>query len=374
MKTLIYHDTFLMKWWAERMNIEIAKILHADIATAIWKDDCYDARSMGFDKKIIEVHPTFKRWMLGFLKMKLAFFLSSIPNQYEAVLFSNEAITGIHRVPKNIKTFYYAHSISRHLFDLEDIYRNKVIWYMRFIFIIANTFFRILYIYELKKVWTLFVNSSANKKRIEEWIGRNDAIILSPPVDTSTFFPYKQEEIAPYTSALWLEYKNYYISFARLTHIKRIDSIIEAFKELKDKKVLILYGTYDSQKDEFMESWKGHKNIIFHHLNDNSQLPFFISGAVASLAISKQEDFWMVAIESMACGVPVIAVEEGWYIESMIPEKTGMFISENYTSKELQEAVQKMNYSLSLSMQESCRERAQKYSLTAFRENLLKYI
>ena len=90
--------------------------------------------------------------MLGFLKMKLAFFLSSIPNQYEAVLFSNEAITGIHRVPKNIKTFYYAHSISRHLFDLEDMYRNKVIWYMRFIFIIANTFFRILYIYELKKV------------------------------------------------------------------------------------------------------------------------------------------------------------------------------------------------------------------------------
>jgi len=47
-KTLIFHDTFLMKGGAERMNIEIAKSLNADIATAIWSPDCYDAESMGF--------------------------------------------------------------------------------------------------------------------------------------------------------------------------------------------------------------------------------------------------------------------------------------------------------------------------------------
>jgi len=31
------------------MNIEIAKILDADIATALWSPDCYDIQAMGFE-------------------------------------------------------------------------------------------------------------------------------------------------------------------------------------------------------------------------------------------------------------------------------------------------------------------------------------
>lgn len=58
------------------MNIEIAKILDADIATAVWKSDCYDARAMGFVGDIFEVNPDFKKGMLGFLKMKWRFFRS----------------------------------------------------------------------------------------------------------------------------------------------------------------------------------------------------------------------------------------------------------------------------------------------------------
>lgn len=48
-KTLLIHDTFLMKGGAERMNIEIAKILDADIATSIWDDDCYDPEEFDFE-------------------------------------------------------------------------------------------------------------------------------------------------------------------------------------------------------------------------------------------------------------------------------------------------------------------------------------
>jgi len=43
------------------MNIEIAKILGADIATAYWSPDCYDARAMGFSGKIIQVYPQFQK-------------------------------------------------------------------------------------------------------------------------------------------------------------------------------------------------------------------------------------------------------------------------------------------------------------------------
>lgn len=51
-------------------------------------------------------------------------------------------------------------------------------------------------------------------------------------------------------------------------------------------------------------------NIIFHKLSQNEHLPWIISGAIATIALSKNEDFGMIATESMACGTPVLAVDE----------------------------------------------------------------
>ena len=43
------------------MNIEIAKMLGADIATATWNTDCYDPINMGFEGKIITLCPHFQK-------------------------------------------------------------------------------------------------------------------------------------------------------------------------------------------------------------------------------------------------------------------------------------------------------------------------
>lgn len=45
-KTLIFHDEFTTRSGAERMNISMANILFADIATAIWSKNCYDPKSL----------------------------------------------------------------------------------------------------------------------------------------------------------------------------------------------------------------------------------------------------------------------------------------------------------------------------------------
>ena len=79
---------------------------------------------------------------------------------------------------------------------------------------------------------------------------------------------------------------------------------------MPEKNIIILYGKNDSQKDEYMKLGAGYPNIIFLELSDNNHLPLMISGAIASICVSEHEDFGMVAIESMACGVPVIAVDE----------------------------------------------------------------
>lgn len=51
-------------------------------------------------------------------------------------------------------------------------------------------------------------------------------------------------------------------------------------------------------------------NIFWLSLRENEDLPEIVANATATVCMSKNEDFGMVAIESMAAAVPVIAPNE----------------------------------------------------------------
>ncbi len=383
-KTLLYHDTFLMKWGAERMNIEIAKLLDADIATAIWSKDCYNAREMWFLGKIAEVDPGFTRWMYGFIRMKFLFLISLFSQKigtlelasYKRIIFSNESISAIWWVKKDIKTMYYAHSISRHLFDQYDLYLSKVPLVLRPFYMIFAFFLRSIYIREVRKIGTVFVNSIKNQERMKEWIGRSDSIVLSPPVDTHLFREIDTYTLSQVFAIEWipLSHKDYYLSFSRLTHAKRIDVIIEAFKQMPDKKVLILYGKNDSQREEFMNLAHGYDNIVFRVLSENKHLPHIINSSIASIAISKEEDFGMVTIESLACGIPVLAVNSWWYRETMKPWITGFLIPEDWLQNNIVKAINFVHKDDFIAMKLACIRRSETYSLDLFKERFMEYI
>ncbi len=365
------------------MNIEIAKLLDADIATAVWSKDCYNAREMWFMGKIIEVNPGFRRWMLGFLVMKFQFYITFLRWtigwcnmwNYERIIFSNEAISAIWKMRSWVRSYYYAHSISRHLFDQYELYLSKVPRFLKPFYAIFASFLRKFYIRELHKVGTIFVNSTENQERMWRLIGRKDAIILSPPVDTDIFGIIDENTLSQTFAIEWisLSIKDYYISFSRLTHAKRIDTIIEAFKQLPDKKVLILFGKNDSQREEFMRLAEWYDNIIFRALGNNENLPHVINGAIASIAISKDEDFGMVAIESMACWVPVIAVDNWWYKETILKGKTGFLLPEDSLIDNLITAIHTLKKEDLIMLKQACLDRSQDFSLENFREKFLHY-
>ena len=135
--------------------------------------------------------------MLGFLKMKWRFFKSAnITANYESILFSNEAITGIWNIKPGKRTYYYAHSISRHLFDQRDQYLMKIPFLIRPFFLIFSVFLRWLYKKELSKIDTIFVNSESNKQRMSEWCGRDDAIVIYPSVDVEKFQIFDEKSVS----------------------------------------------------------------------------------------------------------------------------------------------------------------------------------
>lgn len=376
-KTLLFHDTFLMRGWAERMNIEIAKSLDTDIATAIWSRDCYDARAMWYHWSIIEIDPGFKKGMLWFLKMKWKFFKSrKLLSKYDTVLFSNEAISGIWAIQPGTKTLYYAHSISRHLFDQRSEYLAKVSFFIKPIYLISSIFLKWIYIQEINKIDTIFVNSQSNKKRISEYFWRDDSIVIYPSVDTQKFNISDKNTVSQILAIEWISllYKDYYVSFSRLTHAKRIDTIIRAFQKIPEKNIVILYGENDSQKDEFIKLWAGYPNIIFHALSDNNNLPYILNWSIASICISENEDFGMVSIESMACWVPVIAVDEWWYRESIIVGKTWYMINPKQLENDLISTIKNTTKESFSNMQNDCRIQSEKFSLENMNIQIKKYI
>ena len=101
MKTLVFHDTFLVRSGSERMNIDMANILGADIATAIWSTHSYDGGEMGYHGQVYEVFPHYHTGWVGYIRMKWGFFWSrKITKKYDTIVFSDEASTGVHLLKK----------------------------------------------------------------------------------------------------------------------------------------------------------------------------------------------------------------------------------------------------------------------------------
>jgi hypothetical protein len=226
-RTLIFHDTFIHRSGTERINISIANILDADIATAIWSANSYDAAELGYHRKVFELFHRFYGGWIGFVRMKWGFLFSrKITKNYERIIFSNEALTAMHRVMPGTETIYYAHSLPHILFDGREEYMKSVPFFFHEFYAIAHWLRRILYLYEIRKVGKIITNSKMNEEWLMKWSRRTDIILIYPPVNTLRFHPQKVkgsffiQEHNNVESVIEKEVKDYYVSPSRLKNEK----------------------------------------------------------------------------------------------------------------------------------------------------------
>ncbi len=222
------------------------------------------------------------RFKTGFLK------------NYDAAVFSGDTLDAVAKCRKDALKVCYFHSIPRYLFDQKDLYLSKVPGWLRLPYrgvrsLVLRGFFK-----NLAKIDRIYVNGENLRAYCLEHLGR-ESEILYPPVDTLEFSPCAGDEK-----------EDYYVSFSKLATFKRVDAAVRAFKSMPEKRLLVVHGQNDPQKDEVIASAENAPNIEFRVLSDNRELPRIVSKAVATVFVSKNEDFGMVAIESMAAGTPVI--------------------------------------------------------------------
>ena len=114
---------------------------------------------------------------------------------------------------------------------------------------------------------------------------------------------------------------DYYISVWRCIPYKKFDLLVDAFND--NSKKLILCTATDTPLFQELKG-KSKSNIEWKFRVSNTEKDILMQWAKAFL-FPPLEDFWLVPLEAMAMGTPVIAYGEWWALETVVDGKTGIF-------------------------------------------------
>jgi len=338
----------------------MGKALESDIASAFFSEGSFNLRKEWFTGKIIPLSTEIFKKGLRHFKLKLTFiFKTKVLKNYDVVVFSGDCISGIRNCREDTKKIYYCHTPPRYIYDLHEQYVQKVPFLLRAVFKFFCFVFRKMYERDISQMDIVLTNSINTQTRIHQFLWL-DSYVLYPPVDRELFQFIGQED--------------YYLSFARLSDAKRVDLIAKAFTHMPDKKLIVIYGENDPQKNKIFDISKWYKNITFITLPENKWFTDYIGKCIATIYIPIDEDFGMSPVESMSAGKPVIGINDGWLRESILDGETGKLLPKNIQVDDIIQAVEEITPLRALEMRYACEKQAEKFSVESFQEQLKSYI
>ncbi len=127
----------------------------------------------------------------------------------------------------------------------------------------------------------------------------------------------------------------------RIDPMKGIDQLIKALPylpSLESLKLLIIGGDENSLTEiEKLKKLSGElkmqDSVEFRGLIEHDRLPYYYSAADVCIVPSYYESFGLVALESLACGTPVVATDVGDMKNIIRPGETGYVVADNSPEK-----------------------------------------
>ena len=188
---------------------------------------------------------------------------------------------------------------------------------------------------------------------------RREAEVIYPPVDTEYYVPGGMPG-------------DDYVAVSRLVAYKRIDLLLEAFRGLPDRK-LVIVG--DGPEYARLKAAAG-ANVEFTGFLPSEQMRDRLQRARAFL-FAAVEDFGIAPVEAMACGTPVIALRRGGAAETVLgldaAAPTGVFFEEQ-TAQAITAAVRVFEANTARITAAACRARAEQFSPQRFRSEFMDFV
>ncbi len=365
LRIAIAHEWFVNYAGSERVVEQILNIFpHADLFAVV---DFLDDSQRGFIQHK-KVKTTFIQ-NLPFAKTKFRQYLPLMPIAIEQLDLSayDLVISSSHAVAKGVLTsphqlhISYVHSPIRYAWDLQHQYlresnleRGVKSWIARWIL----HQIRIWDTRTANGVDLFIANSEFIARRIQK-VYRREAKVIYPPVDLQNYALCKQKE-------------DFYLTASRLVPYKRVDLIVEAFSQMRDRKLIVIGDGEQMAKIKA----KASENIKFLGYRKPEELREYMQNAKA-FVFAAEEDFGITPVEAQACGTPVIAYGRGGVCESVIgldgDRPTGVFFAEQ-TPESICAAVIEFERSQHRISADNCRENAMRFSTERFQVEFLDFV
>lgn len=202
----------------------------------------------------------------------------------------------------------------------------------------------------------MLASSKFSAKRIKKIYGR-EADIIYPSVNLDSYPFYTEKE-------------DYYMTASKLIPYKRVRSIVEAFRQLPDKKLVVI-----GEGPEMASL----KKLATPNIELMGKQPFTVmrdkTQRAKAFIYAAEEDRDLTLVEAQACGTPVIVYGKGGACETVngldTEAPTGVFFKYQ-TDSAITSAIQtfeSQEFNLAF-----CRQNAEKYSGDSFRENFVRYV
>jgi glycosyltransferase involved in cell wall biosynthesis len=282
-------------------------------------------------------------------------------SRYDVVLSNSHAIANFVRCRPTQMHLSYCHTPMRYAWDLREEYlsrsrlgRGPFRWAARW----QLERLRLADLAASAGVDLYAANSRNIAKRIARCYGRS-ATVIYPPVDTGRFVPGGSRD-------------DYYVTVSRLVPYKRVDVLVEAFRTLAPRRLVVL-GT--GPELAMLRGLAGDNVTLLEHVPAASLLPL-LQRARAFL-FAANEDFGIAPLEAQSCGLPVIAFRRGGVAETVIgldgAAPTGVFFAEQSPAAVVR-AVFDFEANAGRISAEACRSNALRFSQERFRVAMQEFV
>jgi glycosyltransferase involved in cell wall biosynthesis len=231
---------------------------------------------------------------------------------HDIIISSNHAVAkGIITRPDQLH-ICYAHTPIRYAWDLQHQYLRESGLTRGVRSMLARTVLHYLRMWDqlsAQRVDVFVANSRFIAGRIRKFYGRA-AEVLYPPVNVDAF-------------SLCRKKQDFYVTASRLAPYKKVDIIVEAFRKMPDKRLVVI-----GDGPMFKQcAGRAPANVDMIGYQPDAVLKQHMQQAKAFI-FAAEEDFGITPVEAQACGTPVLAYGRGGSLETVIDGETGSFFTE----------------------------------------------
>jgi glycosyltransferase involved in cell wall biosynthesis len=187
---------------------------------------------------------------------------------------------------------------------------------------------------------------------------RRTSKVIYPPVDTSAF-------------NICAEKEDFYLTVSRMVPYKKIDLIVESFKLMPKKQLIVIGDGPDFKK---IKSCAG-ENVKLMGYQSYEVMVKHMQKAKAFI-FAAEEDFGIAPLEAQACGTPVIAYGKGGALETIIESgknRTGIFFYQQ-SIESLCEAIHRFEGFTAPINPIDCSENASRFSILSFQSQFKSFV